>query len=107
MTFSVRELPKAKQDKRAIFGWPHERSPTGAAAWLSAYDSVIERLKLDAASLGLALENQDFDFELHQALFKTRRGRVYRVVFFIEDEVVYVLRVRGPGQAPIAANELR
>ena len=26
MSFTVRELPKAKQDKRSIFGWLHELS---------------------------------------------------------------------------------
>jgi len=54
MSFTVRELPKAKQDKRSIFRWLDERSPTGAAAWLDAYDSLIERLKQDARSFGEA-----------------------------------------------------
>lgn len=30
MTFTVRELPKAKQDKHSIFRWIHERSPMGS-----------------------------------------------------------------------------
>jgi hypothetical protein len=32
MTFTVRELPAAKRDKRYIFEWLFERSPQGAAA---------------------------------------------------------------------------
>jgi hypothetical protein len=51
MSFTVRELPKAKQDKSAIFQWLHERSPSGATAWLDAYDSLLERLKKQADSL--------------------------------------------------------
>jgi hypothetical protein len=99
MSFAVRELPKAKQDKSSIFRWLHERSPTGAAAWLDAYDSLVERLKQQAPSLELAPESQDCDLEVRQALFKTRRGRVYRALFFIEASNLYILRVRGPGQA--------
>jgi hypothetical protein len=106
MSFTVRELPKAKQDKRAIFLWLHERAPEGAAAWLDAYDSLIERLKQDAASFGVAPENQGCEFEVRQALFKTRRGRVYRVLFFIEGRDAYILRVRGPGQAPVMPDDI-
>ena len=107
MSFSVRELPKAKKDKRCIFRWLHERSSRGAAAWLNAYDSLIGRLKVDASSFSEAQESRDCDFEVRQALFKTRRGRVYRALFFIQGDEVYILRVRGPGQAPIMPEELK
>ena len=107
MTLKVHELPKAKQDKNSIFRWLHERSATGAASWLRAYDSLIERLQRDARSFGEALENRDCEFHVQQALFKTPRGRVYRVLFFIEGEEVYVLRVRGPGQAPVSPEDIR
>jgi hypothetical protein len=53
--------------------------------------------------LELAPESQDVEFEVRQALFKTRRGCVYRALFFIERSTVYILRVRGPGQAPGAS----
>jgi hypothetical protein len=108
MSFTVRELPKAKLDKRGIFLWLHEHSPSGAAAWLNAYDSMIERLKREADSFGEALERQDCDFDVKQILFfKTRRGRVYRAVFCIEGQEVFILRVRGPGQAPISPRDLK
>ena len=107
MSFTVRELPKAKQDKRSTFRWLHERSPTGAIAWLDAYDSLIERLKQDASSFGEAPEHQDCDFDVRQALFKTRRGRVYRALFFIEGQDIFILRIRGPGQAPIMPEDLK
>lgn len=107
MSVTVRELPKARDDKRSIFRWLHERSLAGAAAWLDAYDSLLERLKRDAGSFGEAPENQDCDFDVRQALFKTRRGRVYRALFFIEGQEVYILRVRGPGQAPVTPEEIR
>jgi hypothetical protein len=104
--FRVHELPKAKADKRFIFKWLFERSPRGAGAWLDAYDDILRRLESHAGSFGEALEDKDCQLDVRQAFFKTRRGRVYRVLFFIEEADVYVLRVRGPGQAPVEANEL-
>ena len=107
MRFSVHELPRAKEDKRQILVWLLERSRQGAAAWLSAYDDALQRLDQDADSYGQAPENDDCPLvDVRQALFKTRRGRVYRVVFFIEGTDAYVLRVRGPGQPPLQPDEL-
>jgi hypothetical protein len=56
MSYNVRKLPKAKQDKNNIFRWLNERSPVGAAAWLEACDAVLDRLKQGAASFGAAAE---------------------------------------------------
>jgi hypothetical protein len=108
MRFSVHELPRAKEDKRQILLWLLGRSRHGAAAWLSAYDDAIQRLEQDANSYGQAPENENCPrVDVRQALFKTRRGRVYRVVFFIEGTEAYVLRVRGPGQPPLQPDELQ
>ncbi len=107
MSCLVHELPKAKQDKHSIFRWLYERSPAGAFTWLDAYDSLAERLKQDAATFGLAPESANCEFEVRQALFKTRRGRVYRALFLIEGTEVFILRVRGPGQAPVIPQEIK
>jgi len=106
MKFQVRELAKAKADKRHIFKWLHERSPSGAIAWLDAYDKMIDRLGTNADTFAAAHENADLDMDVKQALFKTRRGRVYRALFIIDRANVFVLRVRGPGQAPVDASEM-
>ena len=107
MSFVVRELPKARQDKDSIFRWLEDRSPTGALAWLDAYDSLLDRLKADAAMFGLAREAAECEFEIRQALFKTPRGRVYRALFFVEGSEVFIARVRGPGQAPVTPQEIK
>jgi hypothetical protein len=108
MRFSVHELPRAKEDKRQILQWLLERSRQGAAAWLTAYDVTLQRLEQNADSHGEALENDDCPLvNVRQVLFKTRRGRVYRVVFFTEVTDAYVLRVRGPGQPPLQPDELQ
>jgi plasmid stabilization system protein ParE len=104
---AVRELSKARQDKESIFRWLHERSPSGAASWLRAYDALIDRLARDPASFGEAPERKDCEIDVRQALFKTRRGRVYRALFFLDGETVYVLRVRGPGQSPVESPDMQ
>jgi hypothetical protein len=73
---------------------------------LAAYDRLIERLKEHADTFGEAYENSDLDMEVRQALFKTRRGRVYRALFVIESNDVFILRVRGPGQAPVDESDV-
>jgi len=56
---------------------------------------------------GIAPESDRIAMELRQRLFRMRRGRVYRLLFVIAKTEVSVLRVRGPGQAPLAANDLK
>ena len=107
MSFSGHELPKAKADKRSIVEWIRERSPAGATAWLNAYDRAVEQLTNRADSYAEAHENTDLLLDVRQILFKTRRGRVYRALFVIEATTVYILRVRGPGQAPVDDSALR
>ena len=104
--FQIHELRRAQADVRSIAHWLAERSPQGAQAWLRAYDDMVGRLKQQAESCGPASENKDCELDVRQALFKTRRGRVYRAMFVIEGQDVYILRVRGPGQAPVEPDEL-
>jgi hypothetical protein len=67
---------------------------------------MVERLGMSADTLPITPENDDVDLEVRQVLFKTKRGRLYRAVFHVQGDDVYVLRVRGPGQAPIRPDEL-
>jgi plasmid stabilization system protein ParE len=101
MSFIIHEMPKAKLDKSSIFHWLHEHSPSGAAAWLDAYDGCVEQLRVNALTCGEAPESHNCDFQVRQILFKTPRGRVYRALYLVENEYVFILRVRGPGQAPV------
>ena len=67
--------------------------------------NLVARLQQHADSFGAAPE-QHSEFDVRQALFKTRRGRVYRALFLLEGSDVYLLRVRGPGQASLQPDEL-
>jgi len=43
---------------------------------------------------------------IHQALFKTPRGRRYRIVFELTETEIRILRVRGPGQPPLRRRDV-
>jgi plasmid stabilization system protein ParE len=106
MKYDVKALRKAEADIRSITTYLYERSPRGAAAWLDAYRQARTRLATSADRCGRAEENEHFDIDVRQALFKTRRGRIYRMLFTIVGNEVRILRVRGPGQAPFIADDL-
>lgn len=40
-------------------------------------------------------------------MFKTRKGRKYRVLFTIQDQTAIILHVRGPGQDLLDPDDLR
>ncbi|MBI1900279.1 MAG: hypothetical protein HYS13_04075 [Planctomycetia bacterium] len=44
--------------------------------------------------------------EIRQILFRTPKGRVYRMLFTIEADEVLVLQVRGPGEPPVEPDDL-
>ncbi len=106
MTYRVRTLPRAEADIHSIANYIHLRSPAGASNWVSALDQALKRLADFAQGSGEADENEFFDIEVKQSFFRTRRSRIYRLLFTIVENEVRVLRVRGSGQAPIDPEEL-
>lgn len=107
MKYRVFELSSAESDIQAIFEWLREHSPHGAAAWLDAYDRMVASIEERADSFGEAFENPHCSRDVRQAFFKTRRGRMYRALFLIQGDHVYILRVRGPGQAPVDPRDVQ
>jgi plasmid stabilization system protein ParE len=105
MGYRVHELSRAQADVRSIVDWLKSRSPQGAAAWLDAYDAMLEGLSRFATH-AVAPENAEAEFEVRQVLFKTRRGKVYRDLYLVDGDDVYILRVRGKGQAPVDPPDL-
>lgn len=106
MSFHVRIVRRAEQDAQQIFDWLAMRSAEGAIRWWDAFELAVAKLGENPLSYGLAPENELSDMELRQFLFKTRKGRIYRGVFTVSGDEVQILRVRGPGQPPLQADEL-
>ena len=102
MTYSVFLSIEAESNVIAIYDWLAIRSPSGADSWYAAFLESLDHLESDPIRFGLAPESAFFSNEIRQQLFKTRKGRYYRVLFSVRDNVVNVLYVRGPGQQLIS-----
>lgn len=74
---------------------------------MDAFDDAVEQLEHTADGCSLAPENSLVNREIRQILFKTPRGRMYRMVFTIVGPDVRVLAIRGPGQAPLKRRDLK
>lgn len=107
MKFSVILQPRAHRQLKQTVRWISERSPDGANRWLDAFDRVLDQLEENPEGCGLAPENSLVNREIRQTLFKTPRGRSYRVVFTVIESEVRVLAIRGPGQASLRRRDLR
>jgi len=104
--YHVTTLPKADADIFEISGYLHDRSASGSIAWLNALDDAIEHLGENAGSHGLAAEDNSLGIDIKQFIFKTSKGHRYRLLYTILGKEVSILRVRGPGQAPVQPREL-
>jgi plasmid stabilization system protein ParE len=106
MSFTVRIAPRAWSDADGIFDWLAARSPAGASRWYGAFLSAARQLTDDADRHGIAPESEVLGRTIRQRFFKTRRGRVYRLLFIEQGDELTILRIRGPGQAPVSADEM-
>ncbi len=106
MTYRLVIVEPAEVDVDGIYAYILARSPQGAASWYRAFVACTRRIVLQPLACSIAPENPEFGFELRQALFKTRYGSIYRCVFTVVRDEVRILRVRGPGQAPLKAADI-
>ena len=108
MRYRVVIVAKAQRRMRDIHAWIDERSPQGADAWADALAAALERLATWPLSCGKAPESEAIGWgqEVRQVLFRTPKGRAYRMLFTIEGDEVLVLQVRGPGEAPVEPDDL-
>jgi plasmid stabilization system protein ParE len=106
MPYRVRILKQAQVDVDTIFGWIAAHAPQGAATWYQAFCNAIVDINEDPFLAEIAPECRHLDREIRQRMFRTRRGRNYRILFAVVEDEVRVLRVRGPGQRPVRSDEL-
>jgi plasmid stabilization system protein ParE len=99
-------FPRAEQDAQRIFDWLAARSPQGADNWFIALEDAIKRLLDNPTVYALAPEDEAVHCDLRQFLFRTRHGNIYRGLFTIVGNEIRVLRLRGPGQPPLAQDEI-
>ena len=67
----------------------------GAISWYLAFRHAIDSVASAAENLAEAAESHPLGRQLRQALFKTRRGRIYRIVFEVSDTEINTSAVRA------------
>lgn len=101
MAFRIRITPEAELDAEEILVWLKKQGAGGAGLrWYQGLDEAIASLSIMPERGALALENEEFSFELRQLLYGKRRR--YRILYTIEGDMVFILRIRRPGQQPIS-----
>lgn len=93
-------------DFRHMHAYISRRSPQGAERWREAFEAAAESVARRPESGGLAPEDGLARSELRQMSFKTKHGLTYRFVYSVEERELIVLRLRGPGQPPLEADEV-
>ncbi len=101
MTFRVETTAAAEQDADAILDWLlSEGAGETGMRWFAALQDSIASIAEFPARCPIAPENEVFPFEVRHLLYG-RKPHVYRILFTIEDETVYVLHIRHGRRQPL------
>jgi hypothetical protein len=74
--------------------------------WVNRFGEVLASLEENPRRQPVAPESEEFPEEIRHITFSTRKGRTYRALFLIVEDEVRVLRIRGPGQHTLSADEI-
>ncbi len=85
--------------------WLRDYNPAYADQWFRGLMNAIASLQEKPRRCALALENEIFSEEVRQLLYGKSRN-IYRILFTIRDETVYVLYVRHSSQALLTGDEV-
>lgn len=94
MAFRVKQTAEADRDLDQILDWllAEEAGETGLRCFQKLHEAMSS-LSEFSQRCPFAPENASVTFELRQLLFG-KKPHVYRILFPIEDDVVYVLHIR-------------
>jgi plasmid stabilization system protein ParE len=101
MTFRVETTAAAEQDADAILDWllSQHAGDTGIR-WFLALQDAIASLAEFPKRCPLAPESTVFQFEVRHLLYG-HPPHVYRILFTIENQTVYVLHIRHGRRQPL------
>lgn len=93
MGYKVEITEKAQEEVREAVRWIAQYSPDKAALWHFELMRKVGSLEDFPARCPLAMEGKTHGQEMRSLIFDR-----YRILFIIDDETVYVLRVRHQAQ---------
>jgi len=101
MTFRVEVTAEAQRDADAIYEWLllQHAGETGLR-WFSALEIAIKSLGDFPERCSIAPDLSHLSFEVRQLLYGTR-PHLYRILFTIRKDTVYVLNIRHGRRQPM------
>ena len=96
MNYRVEVDPDVRQQMIDAARYIARTAPLNAQRWYEGLEAAIQSLKQMPAACALARENDAFDIELRQLVYKS-----HRIIFTIRDDIVRVLHVRHTAMLPI------
>jgi plasmid stabilization system protein ParE len=101
MTFRVETTAQAERDAESILEWLlSQHAGEAGTRWFQALESAIASLTEFPKRCALAPEDRVFPFEVRQLLYG-HKPHIYRILFTIQDETVYVLHIRHGRRQPV------
>ena len=101
MVFRVETTAEADREAAAILEWLiANHAGQAGLRWFRALEKAVESLATFPRRCALAPENTNFPFEVRQLLYGNK-PHVYRILFTIEGDVVYVLHIRHGRRRPV------
>ena len=100
MQYQIIITPSAKADIFETNTWFLENYPNLAEKWLWGISQAVASLSKFPERCAVSLESEAFDVVVRQLIYG-KKPHTYRILFSIQDEKVYVLRVRSTKQKNI------
>jgi plasmid stabilization system protein ParE len=105
MTFQVEITPVAEAQIEQAYCWYRRHNPEFADRWFRGLMNTIATLQEKPRRCTLAIEHEIFPEEVRQLLYGKAKN-IYRVLFVIRENTVYVLYVRHSAQAPLTLDDI-
>jgi plasmid stabilization system protein ParE len=101
MTFRVETTAEADREADAILEWLiSEHAGDTGVRWFRALEDAIESLAEFPERCSLAPESPHFPFEVRHLLYG-RPPHIYRILFTMLGDTVYVLHIRHGRRQPV------
>jgi len=101
MTFRVEVTAEAERDAEAILEWLFSQHAGDAGIrWFRALEDAIASLAEFPERCPVAPESAVFPFHVRQLLYGRRRN-IYRILFTLDGDTVYVLHIRHGARQPV------
>jgi plasmid stabilization system protein ParE len=107
MTYRIQVAQKAKDDQRqAVRYFAEHYSEAFAKRWNDGVELAIKSLENVPERCGLVHENDRLSMDVRKLLYATTKKQRHRILFAVEGDIVYVLRIRHSAQRDVGEHDL-